>query len=207
MVFGIVSLMLWALILIVTIKYVLFMLRADNHGEGGTLSLMALAQRAMGAQLAGDHPLGLPGPLCSTATPITPAISVLSAVEGLKLVTPAFEPYVLPITLVILSAFSAVQSRGTARVAAWFGPITAVWFVPWRPSAGSTPSTDDPDLPRISPTYGGRLPVEHGFGSSRRWAPCSWRSRAPRRSTPIWAISAGDRSRSPGSAWCFPRSR
>src|SRR5215211_5318865 len=129
MVFGIVSLILWALIVIVTIKYVLFILRADNNGEGGTLTLMALAQRATGHNASVIILLGMIGAaLFYGDAIITPAISVLSAVEGLTLANPAFEHYVLPLSLVILVGLFAVQSHGTARVAAWFGPITAVWF-------------------------------------------------------------------------------
>src|SRR3954447_23237036 len=129
MVFGIVSLILWALIVIVTIKYVLFILRADNNGEGGTLTLMALAQRPMGHDVVVIVLFGMAGAaLFYGDAIITPAISVLSAIEGLTLVTPEFERYVLPLSLVILISLFAVQSHGTARVAAWFGPITGVWF-------------------------------------------------------------------------------
>jgi KUP system potassium uptake protein len=130
MIYGVVSLILWALILIVTIKYVLILLNADNKGEGGTLSLMALAQRAMGTKLIFIPVLGMIGAaLFYGDAIITPAISVLSAVEGLKIVTPAFEPYVLWITIAIIIGLFAVQSRGTASVAKWFGPITLVWFI------------------------------------------------------------------------------
>ena len=129
-VFGVLSLILWALILIVTVKYVLILLRSDNNGEGGTLSLMALAQRALGPSSGAVVLLGVIGAaLFYGDAVITPAISVLSAIEGVKLVTPAFEHYVVPLTVVILVALFAVQSRGTAKVAAFFGPITVVWFV------------------------------------------------------------------------------
>jgi KUP system potassium uptake protein len=117
MVFGIVSLVLWALIFIVTIKYVLFILRADNNGEGGTLTLMALAQRVMGRNVLVIILLGMIGAaLFYGDAIITPAISVLSAVEGLTVVSPAFGRYVLPLSLVILIGLFAVQSHGTARV-------------------------------------------------------------------------------------------
>lgn len=128
-VLGVVSLLLWALVLIVTLKYVLFLLRADNRGEGGVLSLFALVQK---------HPqrtgvvflLGVIGAaLFFGDAIITPAISVLSAVEGLKLITPMFEPYILPISVAVLFALFLVQSRGTAMLARWFGPITALWFL------------------------------------------------------------------------------
>ncbi len=130
MIYGVLSLILWALILIVTVKYVLLLLYADNKGEGGTLSLMALAQRAMGRTVVAIPILGMIGAaLFYGDAIITPAISVLSAVEGLKIVTPAFEPYILPLALAIIAGLFLVQSQGTARVAAFFGPITLVWFI------------------------------------------------------------------------------
>ncbi|GJE15699.1 potassium transporter Kup [Methylobacterium marchantiae] len=126
---GTTSLILWALLLIVTIKYVVILLRMDNNGEGGILSLMALARKALGGSRI-VFMLGLLGAsLFYGDAVITPAISVLSAVEGLKLVTPAFENYVLPITVAIILALFMVQSRGTSKVAAFFGPIMVVWFL------------------------------------------------------------------------------
>jgi KUP system potassium uptake protein len=128
-VFGVLSLILWALIVIVTMKYVLILLRADNNGEGGTLALMALAQRALRKWVGGIVLCGIiSAALFYGDAMITPALSVLSAVEGLKVETPAFEPYIVPLTVAILLALFAVQSRGTARVAAFFGPIMMVWF-------------------------------------------------------------------------------
>jgi KUP system potassium uptake protein len=127
---GILSLIIWALILIVTVKYVLILLRADNQGEGGTLALMALAHRAVKRGGFAIVILGIASAALFYGDAIlTPALSVLSAVEGLKIATPAFEPYVVPLAVVILVGLFAVQSRGTADVAAWFGPITLVWFV------------------------------------------------------------------------------
>jgi KUP system potassium uptake protein len=129
-VLGVVSLILWALILVVTLKYVLILLRADNKGEGGTLALMALAQRALGKSAPALVLLGIiSAALFYGDALITPALSVLSAVEGLKVVTPAFEHYVVPLTVGILVALFVAQSYGTARVAALFGPVTLVWFV------------------------------------------------------------------------------
>ncbi|HEV7874687.1 MAG TPA: potassium transporter Kup [Enterovirga sp.] len=130
-VLGVLSLILWSLVLIVTMKYVFILLRADNNGEGGTLTLVALAQRALkgsrGRSVA--VALGITGAgLFYGDAMITPAISVLSAVEGLKLATPALERYVVPITLGILFVLFAVQSRGTGRVATFFGPVMVVWF-------------------------------------------------------------------------------
>src|SRR5437588_3289997 len=129
-VFGILSLIIWALILIVTLKYVLILLRADNNGEGGTLALMALAQSALGKGAAAVVLCGIiSAALFYGDAMITPALSVLSAIEGLKVAIPAFDPYVVPLTIVILVALFAVQSTGTAKVAAFFGPITLIWFI------------------------------------------------------------------------------
>jgi len=128
-VLGVLSLILWALIIVVTLKYVLILMRADNNGEGGTLALMALAQRALSGHSGTIVLLGIiSGALFYGDAVITPALSVLSAVEGMKIATEAFDPYVVPLTLLVLLALFAVQSRGTARVAAFFGPIMAVWF-------------------------------------------------------------------------------
>src|SRR4030088_226866 len=128
-VLGVVSLILWALIIVVTLKYVVILLRADNHGEGGTLALMALAQRAVSRGAGAIVLLGIvSGALFYGDAVITPALSVLSAIEGIKLVTSAFDPYVVPLTVIILLVLFAVQSRGTARVAFFFGPVMCIWF-------------------------------------------------------------------------------
>jgi KUP system potassium uptake protein len=128
-VLGVLSLITWALLIVVTAKYVLLLLRADNNGEGGTLSLMALGRRAMGRASWPLLALGVLGASMFIGDAmIAPAISVLSAVEGLKIAAPALEHYVVPLTVVILIALFSVQSRGTARVASLFGPVMVVWF-------------------------------------------------------------------------------
>jgi KUP system potassium uptake protein len=128
-VLGVLSLILWSLIIVVTAKYVLLLLRADNHGEGGSLSLMALGRRAFGQRTTLLLVMGVLGASMFLGdSMITPAISVLSAVEGMKLAAPAFEHFVQPVTILILVALFAVQSRGTAMVAAAFGPVMIVWF-------------------------------------------------------------------------------
>ncbi len=128
-VLGVLSLILWTLIVVVTLKYVVILLRADNNGEGGTLALMALAQRALGTAGGGLILLGIiSGALFYGDAVITPALSVLSAIEGMKLATEALDPYIVPLTVIILAALFAVQSRGTARVAAFFGPLMCLWF-------------------------------------------------------------------------------
>ncbi|WP_134681681.1 potassium transporter Kup [Paracoccus ravus] len=128
-VLGVLSLIVWALLLVVTVKYVLILMRADNQGEGGTLSLLALAQRAIGRPHLVIVVLGMLGAsLFYGDAAITPAISVLSALEGLKLVTDDVTPFIEPIAIVIIIGLFLVQSRGTEAVARFFGPITLIWF-------------------------------------------------------------------------------
>jgi KUP system potassium uptake protein len=163
LVLGVLSMILWALIIVVAIKYVLLLLRADNNGEGGTLSLTALATRALGRRTALVFLLGVIGASMFLGdSVITPAISVLSAVEGLKLVTPAFDHYVVPLTIIILLALFAAQSRGTARVASLFGPVMVVWFVAIA-LAGLLHIHDDPGvLAAINPSHAVAFFREHG---------------------------------------------
>src|SRR5471030_1658405 len=162
-VLGVVSLILWALIIVVTLKYVLILLRADNHGEGGTLALMALAQRAVKNGAGAIVLLGIvSGALFYGDAVITPALSVLSAIEGIKLVTSTFDPYVVPLTVVILIALFAVQSRGTAKVAAFFGPIMAVWFAIIA-IAAITPIMRHPEvLYALNPLHAVSFMIHHG---------------------------------------------
>ena len=131
-VLGILSLFFWSLIIVVTVKYVSFIMRANNRGEGGIIALMTLALQK-GAPDSWQQKLLLMLGLFGAALfygdgVITPAISVLSAVEGLEIITPAFKPYILPISLVILMGLFMFQHRGTARVGALFGPVMVVWF-------------------------------------------------------------------------------
>ena len=129
-VLGVLSIIVWSLTLIVAIKYALIVLRADNRGEGGTLSLMALAMQGRRRRTGTILLLGMVGAaLFFGDAVITPAISVLSAVEGLEVVTPVLTPFVVPLTLAIVAGLFAVQKYGTASVARIFGPVTALWFV------------------------------------------------------------------------------
>jgi KUP system potassium uptake protein len=164
-VLGILSLIIWALILIVTIKYVVLLLRADNHGEGGTLALMALAHRAVGTR--GGHIVILLGIISGALfygdAMITPALSVLSAVEGLKVATPAFDTYVVPLTVVILLALFAVQSSGTAKMAAFFGPIMLVWFVAIAAAGCWHIAQNLAVLRAFDPTHGANFLLHHGM--------------------------------------------
>jgi KUP system potassium uptake protein len=166
-VIGVLSLIIWALIVVVTLKYVVILLRADNNGEGGTLTLMALATRAVGrvgraagwVALLGIASAGL---FYGDAV-ITPALSVLSAVEGIDVATPAFHEYVVPLTVVILIALFAAQSRGTAKVAALFGPIMMVWFIVIAIPGVLWVAADPGVLWALNPLYGIDFLVHHGI--------------------------------------------
>ncbi len=132
-VYGILSIFFWTLTVIVSIKYVMLVLRADNHGEGGTAALLALASHAVKDKPVLRRRLLIVGMFGAALFygdgVITPAISVLSAVEGLEVVSPTFTKYVVPLTLVILFGLFLVQKRGTGGIGKFFGPITLVWFV------------------------------------------------------------------------------
>lgn len=162
-VLGVLSLILWALFVVVTAKYVLLLLRADNNGEGGTLSLMALGQRALGRRSWPLLVLGVIGASMFIGdSMITPAISVLSAVEGLKLAAPELEHYVVPLTVCILVVLFSVQRIGTARVASAFGPVMIAWFCSLA-MMGLVHISDDPSvLAAINPLYGIEFLLSHG---------------------------------------------
>jgi KUP system potassium uptake protein len=165
---GLLSLIFWSLILVVTIKYVVFVLRADNRGEGGIFALMALAMRVCRSE-GGRWGVALIG--CAGAALffgdgiITPAISVLSAVEGLKVVSPAFEGAVIPISVAILVALFLVQFRGTGAMGLVFGPICAVWFATIG-LLGLIETVKHPDvLAAISPHYAVLFCLEYRFAA------------------------------------------
>jgi KUP system potassium uptake protein len=131
-IYGILSIFFWTLTIIVSVKYVALVLRADNHGEGGLVAMLALASMAVKDRPVLRHRMLIVG-IFGTCLfygdgVITPAISVLSAVEGLEVVSPAFKKYVIPITLIILFGLFAVQKKGTSGIGKFFGPITVVWF-------------------------------------------------------------------------------
>jgi KUP system potassium uptake protein len=130
---GVLSLTVWSLILLVSIKYIVFVMRADNRGEGGSVALLALAHHAVSANRSARAlvvVLGLIGvALFFGDSVITPAVSVLSAIEGLQVATPAFQPVVIPLTVMILIALFALQQFGSAGVGRLFGPVMALWLV------------------------------------------------------------------------------
>jgi KUP system potassium uptake protein len=153
-VLGVLSMIVWSLIIVVALKYIVILLRMDNHGEGGTISLTALAFRAMGRRAPHVLMLGIIGAaMFYGSSLITPALSVLSAVEGLKVMTPALEAYVLPITILLLFLLFAVQSRGTGRVSVLFGPITVIWFFAIAISGGLHIADDPGVLAALNPYY------------------------------------------------------
>ncbi len=163
-VLGVLSLILWTLTLIVSIKYVLVLLRADNHGEGGTLSLMALAQRGLSKPSRWIVLLGIIGAaLFYGDATITPAISVLSAVEGLAVATPRLESIVVPLTIVILIGLFSVQRTGTGRVSSFFGPVTALWFAVLAISGLFALARAPSVLFAINPYYAVSFLVTHKF--------------------------------------------
>jgi len=166
-VYGVLSLIVWSLLITVSVKYVLFVMRADNEGEGGILALVALVRGRTGASYR--HVLigiGLFGAaLLYGDGMITPAISVLSAVEGLSVATHVFEPFIVPITVVILIALFLVQHRGTGGIGAIFGPVMVVWFL-LIAILGLPPILKDPGiLASLNPWYAYDFFAIHRFGS------------------------------------------
>ncbi|MGE5514721.1 MAG: potassium transporter Kup [Bacteroidota bacterium] len=164
---GIASLVFWALIIVVTLKYVLFVMRADNRGEGGILALLALAmhsahtdKRRMGPVMV----LGLFGcALFFGDGTITPAISVLSAIEGLEVASPAFARYVEPVTLVVICVLFFVQSHGTTKIGAVFGPVMVVWFAALAGFGILEIVTQPAILAALNPLHGARFIAAHGW--------------------------------------------
>ncbi len=204
-VLGVVSLILWALITIISVKYALLIMRADNRGEGGIVALLALlsARNAKpGTWRAQLLVVGLIGAaLLYGDGAITPAISVLSAIEGLKVDAPSLAPAVVPLTVAILIGLFWVQSKGAGFIGGIFGPVMLAWFLgacaarhlwhcacPGR-SGGAQPVLRH-QLPRCTRTFTSALP-----SSARLFSP----SLVAKRCMPTWAISAGSRSGWPGS--------
>jgi KUP system potassium uptake protein len=166
-VLGVLSLIVWSLIITVTIKYVIFIMRADNEGEGGILALSALALRGLRPDRKRTRALvaiGIAGAaLFYGDIIITPAMSVLGAVEGLKVVSPLFETYVIPAVLAIVVFLFVIQRHGTARVGRLFGPVMGVWFVVLT-VLGLIHIVDEPSvLAAVNPVHAARMLVENGW--------------------------------------------
>jgi len=205
-VLGVLSLIAWALFTVVAIKYVVVIMRADNRGEGGILALTALALRSA-SRRGRRHRLILAAGLVGASLfygdgVITPAISVLSAVEGLKIATPMLDPYVIPITVLLLVILFVVQRRGTASVGSLFGPVMALWFVTIA-VLGVREISDQPEiLLALNPFYGVRLLISNpwqGFvllgavvlavtGAEALYADMGHFGRGPIRKTWFWIV-------------------
>ena len=167
-VLGVLSMIFWALSLVVTLKYVTIIMRADNDGEGGIMALMALAQRCFPRGSRSSYTVGILGVLGASLFfgdgVITPAISVLSAVEGLEVVAPGMHDWIVPITLVVLVALFATQRFGTAKVGRIFGPITVLWFLALA-ALGVMNILHEPEvLHAINPWWAARFFIDHTWG-------------------------------------------
>ncbi|PZA12173.1 potassium transporter Kup [Rhodopseudomonas palustris] len=163
-IFGVLSLVFWTVMLLVTVKYVIVIMRADNHGEGGSLALLALVTELTRGRRV-HYPLMMLGVIAAALfygdSMITPAISVLSAVEGLEVVTPDLKTYVVPITAVVLTILFWIQSRGTGLVGRLFGPVMCLWFVTLA-TLGIVNIVHAPEvLEAISPTYAIEFVIRH----------------------------------------------
>ncbi|MBC7737985.1 MAG: potassium transporter Kup [Candidatus Saccharibacteria bacterium] len=165
-VFGVVSLLIWTLILIVTVKYVILIMRADNRGEGGTLSLVALVQQALQKRPGWLLAIGVVGiSLFFGDAVITPAMSVLSAGEGMAYVVPGFGPFIVPVTIVIIVCLFLFQAQGTERVAILFGPIMVVWFLVIGGMGLTHIITQPQILYALNPMHAFSFLGHHGLGS------------------------------------------
>ncbi|QCU72711.1 potassium transporter Kup [Luteimonas yindakuii] len=167
-VLGVLSMIFWSLMLVVTLKYVTIIMRADNDGEGGIMALMALAQRRLPAGSKSAYVLGLLGILGASLFfgdgVITPAISVLSAVEGLGIVAPQLHDWIVPIALVVLVTLFATQRYGTAKVGRVFGPVMVVWFVVLAVMGVGNIAHEPEVLHALNPLWAARFFADHSFG-------------------------------------------
>jgi KUP system potassium uptake protein len=168
-VLGAVSLVFWFLVIIVAVKYAIIVLQADNKGEGGILALMALVHQQGPARLKNLAIVSLIGAVGAALlfgnSIITPAVSVLSAIEGLSVISPAFTPLVIPLSLIILVALFAVQSHGTARLGAWFGPVIILWFGVMAVLGFAAILKDPTVLKALNPKYAVSLMISGGYKS------------------------------------------
>jgi KUP system potassium uptake protein len=168
-VLGAASAIFWALMLVVSLKYVLLVLRADNHGEGGIMALLSLAKHAVVKRPQALRTVSLAGmagaALFYGDAVLTPAISVLSAVEGLSVGTHVFEPYVMPLALAVLTGLFFVQRGGTASVGAWFGPVALAWFAALAAGGIFQISQYPQVLEALYPDHAWWFVTQHGFAS------------------------------------------
>jgi len=195
---GAVSVIFWGLMMVVTLKYVLLILRADNRGEGGIMALTALAAHAAGKTPRSRIVLLLAGVFGAALfygdSVITPAISVLSAVEGLQIVAPGLKSYVLPISVAVLIGLFAVQRFGTGVVGKMFGPVIALWFAVLTYTGVVEILREPVILTALNPFKGLEfLRAQAGTCSWPSVRSC-WRSQARRHCMPTWGTSGKGRS-------------
>ena len=208
-VYGVLSVVFWALVIIVTLKYITLIMRADNNGEGGILALTALVSRGVARQerrrwwLVGFGIFG--AAMFYGDGMITPAISVLSAVEGLEVVAPALHPFIVPVTLAIIVVLFGVQKHGTARVGMLFGPVMCVYFVAIAVLGAVEIARQPAILAALNPAYAVGFFVNTPIAAFLALGAVVLGSPAPRRCTPTWGTSAARRSGARGSRSCCPR--
>ena len=210
-VYGILSLVFWSILLVVVLKYLVFILRADNHGEGGVLALLALVLQRQHRNSDRRRRrmfiiLGVFGTaLLFGDGIITPAISVLGAVEGVEIATPAFSHFVVPLTIAILLLLFMLQRLGTAKVGRAFGPITLLWFL----VIGVLGLHEILRAPRIlaamNPWYAATFFAAHGFAGFAALGAVFLAVTGARRCMPTWDTSAVGRSSWRSSRSCFRR--
>ena len=208
-VLGLLSMIFWSLVSVVTFKYVAFVMRADNHGEGGILTMMVLAQRVCRRpQVASAVVLVAIVGACLFFGDgmITPAISVLSAVEGLEVISPVFKPAVLPFSVIVIGLLFAFQYRGTATIGRVFGPIMALWFSSIGVLGLIQIILNPIVLRALSPSYIVIFAIQHRFTTFIILGSVVLAVTGPKRSTPIWAISGASPSSAPGPSLCSRRS-
>lgn len=168
-VLGAASAIFWALMLVVSLKYVLLVLRADNHGEGGIMALLALARQAVAERPRALRIVAFAGmagaALFYGDAVLTPAISVMSAVEGLSVGTHVFEPYVMPLAIIVLAGLFFMQQHGTASVGAWFGPIAMLWFAALAAGGVYQIAQHPQVLAALYPDHAWWFVTQHGFAS------------------------------------------
>lgn len=184
---GILSLVFWSLVIIISVKYLLFVARADNRGEGGILALMSLVRPRRSKRRGALLGLGLFGAaLLYGDGMVSPAMAVLSATEGLAVATPVFRPYIVPLTVLVLVGLFTVQKHGTGRMGQFFGPVMILWFTVLASLGIRQIITEPAVLGAVIPTHAFRFFMENGWTGS-----------------PTWGISESSRSGSPGSPWSF----
>jgi KUP system potassium uptake protein len=194
-VYGVASLIFWSLMIVVTVKYAGVIMRAHNRGDGGIMALTALVRRSRAARTGLLVTLGIFGAaLFFGDGMITPAISVLSAVEGLKVVTPSLGHLVVPISLAILCGLFLIQRRGTAAVGWLFAPVLLIWFAAIGILGAGEVFKHPGVLAALSPVWGARFMIDHGVAAFLTLGGV------------VLAVTGAEAFASHGSCWCFPRS-